>query len=165
MERDVRVIADLRGQVKISAAPPDKKSFIPILSPKVGQKIMAVAISNEILGIDTHYIDNRTRPCVCMENRCEGCLKKLPLRWKAYLGVQDIASGKLGILELTVGAWLDCSELRSKQGKLRGRELLLQRIGKSRTGKVQLMVGRVREDLQLQKEFDVFGALATVWGI
>lgn len=142
----------------------DRRPFYPIWSPTPDREIHVVLVSQSLLGVFTHWIDGRTRPCLGSREECVGCDLKLPRRWKCFLGAFNPASGRLGILEVTQEAFLRCRQLNEDSGKLRGLTVRLIRTGLAKNARVTALVGaRVTAGATVPPSFDVKAALERVW--
>lgn len=156
----------IMDQVQWVAAPPiDRPRYIPILSPKVGVPCAALVVSPGLVGVNTHFMNNRTQPCTGAANGCFGCKAGLSARWKGYLGCWHPGFSRYILAELTAQAASDCHALLGDgSANLRGMEVIMHRRGKARNGPVQaeFRPGRI-EAAKVPAPFDVKKALMRIW--
>lgn len=131
-----------RPRVRWTNVPPEGTEAKPdILSPKPGQTLDLVILSDSVLGVETHYLGERTRPCEGDEESCLGCRAHLQTRWKGYLVVW-IGNGKpQAIAELTTEAYRRCPPLQNPKVSLRGHKLRLTRAAGKPNGRVRAELG------------------------
>jgi len=139
--------------------------FIPIFSPKPGQRLSILITSERWLGVYTHYWSNRTHPCTGDELTCEGCAMKLAKRWKAYLCGITFGVGKKVIVELTHGAMQSCAELINVNNIVRGKKITLFRKNSAKNAPVLCQLEPMSGVDFLPDPFDLQRALRVVWGL
>lgn len=104
--------------------------FIPIYSPKCGQTMRLIVLSDHVEGVWTHWVDGRTIPCV---GKTAGCIcgrLDLGRRWKGYVAAYEPEHGRVVLAELTLGAYTSIRErLTEVSYRLRGKVLRLWRAG------------------------------------
>lgn len=158
------------SSVDWSDQPPDHQMrYIPIYSPRPGQVMRLIILSDEVVGAWTHWLDERTIPC---RGRDQGCVcRKMDLsrRWKGYLGCFDPEIGKVVIAELTLSAYHCLADSLSEIGhSLRGRGLILMRAGKSVRSSVVADTNvnvPTPEGFVLPSAPNVREALRRIWGV
>jgi hypothetical protein len=145
--------------------PADRNLFIPIASPKVGEAHHLVVLSNGLVGVQTHYVHNRTRPCVGTHNQCEGCAQGRATRWKGYLAAWSRSKERLVIAELTMQAVADNMHLLlKKRTDLRGWWLTLTRAGRRVNSPVRAKFEEPpAQQAELPACFDLKAALCRIW--
>lgn len=157
---------------------PDLKREQPyrrVLTVKLGE-YWRVRFLGELVGVWTHYVDRRTRPCV--GSGCEQCALGRRPRWYGYvpaLGQQWIVTGKYSdgtpfggyhrpieevILELSETAY---KPLDGRQ--LRGIEVDLKRPGKDKRQPMRLQINEPPSIAHLPEPFDPRPVLYRLWGI
>lgn len=119
-------------------------------------------LSDEFLGIETHYWNHRTGPC--RETACEACLAGYVSRWKGYILAIDTATDRSVVLEFTPPGATSMDEAKSRYGTLRGCLASVSRVKPTINGKVQIIV-KDRTIIQPGK-FEVYGVwdvLSRIW--
>lgn len=103
--------------------------WVQILTPKSGQKLSVIVLSEKLTGVNTHFVDGRTIPCRRLPE-CDLCRHRYPKRWKGYVvGILD--NGQIVACELSTYACRRCPELLDKKVNLRGGILKVTRaVGK-----------------------------------
>lgn len=143
---------------------PDRRPFYEIRSPTPDRDVQTVVLSANVLGVYTHHMNRRTRPCLGSRESCEGCDLKYDRRWKGYLACWDRSKGRLELVELTQEAFLRCPAFHTKAGQLRGMVLRLARAGASKNARVTATVTPATWPPNvLPVAFDVKAALERVW--
>jgi hypothetical protein len=151
---------EVRWQEEPSA---DKPKRYDILSPRTGEQVGGLCLSERVLGVITHWIDGRTMPCVKVLSYCEGCSRKLPSRWKGYLAIMKPVDGKYAILELTEEARRSCPDLGPDKWSLRGKRILLTRRGTSKRAAVTATILAGEAQKCLPEGFNLKEALMRIW--
>lgn len=143
--------------------PTPAEPLIPILSPKPGAAVHAIVTSYELLGVTTHFLHRRTKPCLNDEARCEGCLSGLPKRWKGYLAAELPPGGHKVLIEITYDGYRTCKELQAPGVALHGRRIDLRRMGSSKQAKVKVELDTSNVAKLCGEPFDVKAALLRIW--
>ena len=143
--------------------PPGKPPFIPIISPKPTLPIRAIILGRRLYGVFTHFLDGKTRPCLTGFSPCYSCRKRVPKRWKGYLGVILPGSGRRAIAEITAEACLRNPGLYPGSTPLRGNVLDLRRSGKAANSPVACEIQTSCAYSAVPPEFDVMEALCRIW--
>lgn len=147
----------------------DAGSFVPIWSPKPGQTLRLVCLSDVVTGVWTHFVDKRTRPCLGRKNGCLCSRMDLGRRWKGYVAALEPERSRVVLAELTIGAYTHAFDLlRSVKETLRGRPIRLWRA----TGKENARVSVIFEEPRLEAMEhslppapDVRECLRRIWGL
>jgi len=145
--------------------PSSKGQFIPVLSPKSVQPVHGIITSERWHGVYTHFQNERTGPCTGTELDCEGCFRKRPRRWKAYLAGVTFGTGRKCVIELTQGAMESCPELIRRDVNLRGRKIVLWRANPSKQAPVRVRLEGQQPDHLVPRPFDLQRALCVIWGL
>jgi hypothetical protein len=150
-----------------NAVPEFPLRFRPILSPEVGQKLYVTVLSSRIVGVLTHFVHSRVRPCVGLEAGCEGCLAKRAKRWKGYLAVWWRLEAREAIAEITAQGGLDNKALLSASGPdLRGWQLTMWRRGRKVNGpSLAEFAPPPVGGPEVPPSFDVARQLCHIWGL
>lgn len=106
--------------------------------------VEAILLSDAVLGVRTHYGYKKTIPHLKNKAACEGCTRKLPIRWRGYVYGLVGKEGILSILEITYMGFVGCPELRKLAGDLFGRTLRQSRKGDRHNGQQVNAVGEKR---------------------
>lgn len=148
-------------------APEDTTPWVPIISPKAGGAMeRAMIVCPHVVAVDTHYLRNRTKPCLGMANGCEGCSFNLPKRWKGYLGCWSVHMSRYVLGELTKAASTDLRPLINDRAKsLRGLELIMWRVGAHKNAPVKARIDPLPfgKKIELPEPFDIRLALLKIW--
>jgi hypothetical protein len=138
--------------------------MIPIYSAKVERPVNGVIICPALVGVELHYYDNRSRPCMKHVLPCEGCERHIDLRWKGYLGCWDRGKGRLFLAEVTREAYDRMPLFEQYKGRLRGMTIRLDRTGQSKNSRVSaklaVWAGPAHE---LPPVFNMQEALERIW--
>jgi len=141
--------------------------LIPIISAPWHGKFWLVALNEDVLGVITHWVDGRTRPCYGKENGCVCAAVMLERRWKGYLGAWEPRMGRLYLAELTIDCYRHLPfDLQPGGAGVRGRAFALYRQGERKNSPVRIEIGNILEDQSvLPKRIDVKEALMRIWGV
>lgn len=151
--------------IRWSATPSkERAAFLPILSPRPRQVLTVVALSEAILGVETHYEDRRTTPCTGLDNGCPYCSARRLSRWKGFVACLCPGSSKTGILEVTKGAADANPSLFTPGTNLRGLYLRAERVGPNPNGLVTVRVQAASGLKNLPPVPDLRTALLRIWG-
>lgn len=143
----------------------EKPIHIPIWSPKHLQPVRAIILSESVVGVYTHYIDGRTRPCMGTVRTCGGCAAGMSRRWKGYLGCIVPVNGKRVLVEVTTEAVRGCPMLLTSKVNLRGSTIELRRTAEAKNSPVRATIGSGRAGHELPETFDVRQQLCVIWGV
>ena len=84
------------------------------------EKVRAIILSHQVVGLYVHYWSGRSRPCT--GETCEACASNNAARWKGYLAATDEGLKARWLLELNAscaqGAHVHFSKLRTLRGCL-----------------------------------------------
>ena len=125
------------AEYREAALPPNPGPRDHVLRVRAGEEHCFISCSPALWGVWTHWIAERTEPCIVPKAECRGCQKQAPLRWKGYLHVYDTGTKLPCFLELTPVVAKDLLTLASPNADLRG---LSFRISRGRGGKAHLRV-------------------------
>ncbi len=144
--------------------PRDRPQFIPIISPRPGSQTHCIITSDSWVGVYTHFIDQRTRPCTGSEIDCEGCFQKRGRRWKAYLCGIMVGTGRKCIIELTTNAMESCPGLIEAGPTLRGKRITLWRRNAAKNAPSHCRIDPPTVGQLIPPPVDLMTALCQVWG-
>lgn len=143
----------------------ERPLFYQLVRPRIGETVSTVIISETLLGCYQHYDGSNTIPCVGRDQGCLPCAAGMNWRWYGYFGVYLPWNGKLGILQITRGAYDTCPAVQGTNVPFRGHYLKAWRRGRSVNSPLSIELGKRIDPKGLPPEFDVKGALLRLWGI
>jgi hypothetical protein len=120
------------SQVFRSAVPPTLDGTLWIRRLAAGEKAEVIVYSEQAIGYRFHWSGRRTTACIDPVEECSGCTRGLPVKWKAYLHVGNLAERRQEILEVPESTWRRMSLLACFATHLRGSTLLFKRDGNKR---------------------------------
>src|SRR5436190_13709690 len=123
---------DIPEPFKESKEPPWK-----ILPIKHNASVRGLVLSDAIVGVKTHWINNRTKPCITQQRGCEACSHGVAWRWKGYLAVWLVASRTGWLLEVTQWAFDHNLQLSCTEG-LRGLDFIAKRTKPANNAPVEI---------------------------
>lgn len=144
--------------------PSPRPRVIP-LEKILGNDIHQVVIlSNWVHGFWTHWMDDRTQPCLNDERLCPGHLRKAPLKWNGYLHVFDPRSQKNYFIELTDFAWEGFRKQLGERKCLHGLSITVRREkGHKRSPLAITLTGELPSHKKLPFGSDPLPTLKRVW--
>jgi hypothetical protein len=135
-----------------------------ILSPKPGQSWEWLVLSDAVLGVETHYIGDRTQPCIGDVCICRKPDYPVAVRQKYYVAVWAGRDLPQAIGEITADAYKRCPELYQPGVSLRGLRIKVYRSGPKPNSRVRVhVVDRYKEPEKLPLPFDLVCALERIW--
>lgn len=114
---------------------PRKAPYLEIIRVPPNGELRSWICSKEVEGYETHYFGHKTFPHLPDEAECQGCLMKLPVRWRGYLVVCLVPEDRMVLAEITELGFTTCPELEKLAGDLAGRELIQRRKGNGQNGR------------------------------
>lgn len=84
-----------------------------------------LVLSHDVVGANTHYVSNRTRPCA--GETCTYCSDEQLPRWRGYLAVATPDLSKIAFIEVTPAVMGKIDEYFRKNRTLRGAKITLAR--------------------------------------
>lgn len=163
------------ANVSFGATVPDPSSrWIYIVSPKPGSPIRLTILASKGVSVLTHWATDlavtgkgRTVPHTVPDDTCPYCVESNQMpRWHTYLPCWWQQYGRHVLADITVYAAQQNPDLVPTSGvDLRGRGLLLSRIGKSANSPIKAEIERgLFPDNELPASFDPVAALMRLWG-
>lgn len=135
-----------------------------ILTVLPGQSLQLTIVSPEIRGAWTHFIDgHRTYPCLGPSGVCYFDHLATSCRWQGWLQVITGPSRASRFVCLTEAAARDTPQLWLQEGRLAGRQLVLQRAGHSKRGRLVAICGFPQPDITLPPPVDLRRWLLGMW--
>lgn len=152
---------------------PDTPTYIPIISPRLhGGALKGYVLSKHAVAVHTHWMGDRTVPCLSLGRVCQGCRNEAPRRLRGYMGVLLYPVDRICTLELTTEVLRRNPWLMTGERDLRAMTFECWREGRSVTGRVHLKMGTPTEEakravdkLICDTPYDVRESLARVWGL
>jgi hypothetical protein len=124
---------------------------------------MAVT-SWELLQIDTHFLNNRTLPCV--QEHCPGCARERPRRYEAYISGIWSTERRHIILAMTEGAARNIFDQAPNANQLRGHIITFKRNGHRTNGRLDATVSENMVSANTLPEApELLRHLAHIWGL
>lgn len=155
-------------QVAWADKPPAYKAAASRIVRVDGQSVQDwVIVSNAVVGVWTHYIDDRrTFPCCGDHDTCPFDHQRTSRRWQGWLAVQKPLGKVAWYVCLTQSAVANCPVLIDGAGSLRGLELRLKRaIDGNKNSRLMASTGvNMWETTRLLQAPDVTLFLQTLWG-
>jgi len=148
-------------------SPPDEGSenAYPILRTPAAKPIAGVTTSPNLIGLYTHYANNRTIPCTG-KAECDFCNAGFSRRWHGYLGLILSPGLRHVIFEMTSTAAHQLKPYVQIYMTLRGCHLTASRPNGKPNGRVVLQTKRVDElQYRIPDPIDVWSILCHIWNI
>jgi len=146
--------------------PPQGGRYTKIVSPKLGVPEKGIVLSRAVLGVETHFIDGRTSPCLGREGGCVGCAERAGKRWKGYLFGHSQTHHCSCLFEIPADSVRRTALLNGGAADLRGYQIELVRVGPQPNSRVLV---RLRPDRDAQAksgpEPDILSHLSHIWGL
>lgn len=151
-------------------APPQAGPAHQVIQLEGGAIVEGVICSPAVWGVVVHwdgYAGQKGRSQRCTMDKlqkCIGCEKRLPSRWKGYIHFLDMIVKKEAFLEITPAAFENL-ELEVPEGRdLRGLRLRAKRAGKASNSRMKLELGLFAGDVsKLPPPRDPEPILETLW--
>jgi hypothetical protein len=136
---------------------------IRILVVPPNRNIDLVVIGHQLVGVNTHWINNTTKPC--QGRRCPYAADGAhpPTRWKGYLAVYEPKKGGIWLLELSDGAVRHCEQLQDRTLDLRGSGIHVWRHGGKKNARMFAELRTSNFTGGLPAGFDERAALERHW--
>lgn len=149
-----------------SPPPPEREQYLPPVEVLPGEEVFALCLTDEVLPLNTHYENGKTRPCFGSPAVCKGCEAGLEKRWLGYLAAWQRYKHSPGLLWITWLGWKKSKDLQRCDGVLRGKALRVVRDGKTKTSPLVVSVGEPEGWLAQIKpvpRIDLSASLAKMW--
>lgn len=143
----------------------DGVKFVELMRISPLTPLRAFIVSNEFVGVETHFIGGRTLPCIGRKNGCTCADGTVSTRWKGYLGVEMPATGRLALVELTKKGLESCPEILAKNGALRGFRITIARTHKNKNSPQRIELESMRMPVRLAPHFCIRTQLLAIWGM
>lgn len=149
-----------------SNRPPEGSSHpsFPLMRAPSKGNLQAYVISDDLVGLPTHFAQHRTMPCE--GNGCKHCAEGYSWRWHGYLAILSPRTHAKAILELTAQACEPIADYRDAHGTLRGALIEVWRPSQKPNGRVAVRLAPA--DLrgrQLPDPPHLETVLCHIWGI
>lgn len=153
-----------RDQIQWFSPEEPRKQKPFILDPKKGQRVRAILLGGTLVGVEVHFYQGRTRPCIGWQNECPGCLCEGCRRdrhW--YLAAVTPRQHRLCLAKITPHALETCPALEIAND-LRAKLITLERGTSTFTSPVSASLSSPKVDVDsLPIAFDVQTALTYIW--
>lgn len=142
----------------------DRLPHIPLQRLGAGREIAGVITCNHSVDKYTHYIGNRTLPCI--KDDCPGCAAQRRKGWERYVSLWTTAPSKHVIVCMPPDAAFEMDAMLPNNDNLRGWFLTLTRAGKRANGRVsaQIHESSFREG-GLPPAPDLLKHMYKIWGL
>lgn len=126
--------------------------------------LLAHVISDNLVGCNTHFVNNRTVPCEAPD--CDPCQSGIGWRWHGYLLILLDATQEVAIFETTARASAAFAAHHQNYGSLRGAHFKAGRVNARPNGRVLIQVkpGDLQR-VKLPPEQPVEKLLCHIWNI
>lgn len=155
------------GTIAWSNAPAPHRAHVGrVLSPRPGDILIGAILSNQIVGVLTHFMDGRSSPHIEPAQACEPCkLTRQRPRWKGYLSAFVWGTSRICVFELTEGAYLADERLRDPEFDLRGWVIRVERMTAHKRARVRVEWKEKIDASKLPPACDVVASLEVLWGL
>jgi hypothetical protein len=129
-----------------------------------GERLHLVILSQAVFGMEAHWNGARTIECTGEPERCPGCVKSLPIRWKGGAHVYDLSRKESYFVELTPRSVRLLLATLQPGDSLRGVKIDLFRSGPARNSRLVCeLKGRAGEVKRLPYEQDPGPIMKWLW--
>lgn len=108
--------------------------------PKQGERLELLPLESQVGWYFTHYLGNRTRPCLGDRCPCQGSGVKIENRWVGWILAIAKDTGRVVLAALTENTFKTCQKLRDRTLDLRTCKLILEREADKKNGRVKAHV-------------------------
>lgn len=163
---------ELNGHAGIvtGIAPPKAGPLHQVIQLEGGAVIEGVICSPAVWGVVVHwdqYAGGKGRSQRCTKDkldRCDGCDKRLPSRWKGYIHFFDFVVMKEAFLEITPAAFDLLEKECPCNETLRGKRIRAKRTGRAANSRMRIELGLFNGDpATLPAPRDPEPILETLW--
>lgn len=125
---------------RFSTEPPPEQdhSGYRLIRTPAAHALLAQIISDNLVGCNTHFTNNRTVPCE--QPTCDACQNGIAWRWHGYLLVLTAANQEIVIFECTARASAAFRAHRQTYKTLRGARFKAVRLNQRANGRVLITV-------------------------
>lgn len=121
-----------------------------------------VILSDQTLGVGTHYHQGRT--VLCDDEECELCQIYGPSRWYGFWAVWHGTDKPATLFQFTSGVWHNVESYLQKWSTIRGAKFVAERANARHNSRVVLTIDRAEGNPDdLPKPFDVEATLRKIW--
>lgn len=151
--------------IHLTTTVPDQadRDGLDVIRVPATSTIRGIITSPGFVGTWTHFLDQRTRPCV--GDPCNVCNQGIARRWYAWIGLTNPATHQHAILQLTPPAAKRLQLHLEQHPTLRGVTIEAHRPSGTPTGRISVRLkNQVYREADLPDEPDIIANLATIWG-
>jgi len=136
-----------------------------ILRTPADKPLTAIVTSLEVIGTNTHFVNNRTVPCEGL-GACEFCDQGYSWRWHGYLAAMHVQTSEHLIFEFTAPASKTFKTYLDRGGNIRGCKFTAHRPSKRPNGRVVISCTPVDPTrLRIPEPPDVAAILCHIWNV
>ena len=150
-------------EYRTAEIPPEPGPRDHVIRVRAGEDYRFICLSRSLWGVWTHWINDRTEPCIVPRDKCRGCQKQAPSRWKGYIHVCYQGKNSPAFLEMTPITARMLLNICEPGCDLRG---IVFKIERGRGSKAHMHVGLANVRYagnDLPQERDPKAVLATLW--
>jgi hypothetical protein len=146
--------------------PPQGPKPLKLIRVGKGQTFVYTVLSTSLFGVWTHWDGGRSLPCMKAKDKCLGCQRGFPKRWKGYLHCYYALAKADFLLELTPRASKMLLEGVEEGRMLRGLQIRMERSAGGRNGRLLCsVVGVDLNEKNLPSPKDPCDTLFFLWGL
>lgn len=147
--------------------PPEQGKWLPIFRASPLAPARFFCVGSHIEGVWVHVVDERDRPCLGNADVCDHCRANRNRRWKGYIAVWVTEHSRIMLAEITADAARHSPlDLTPKGPDLRGKQIVLSRLGRHKNSPVRVAFGKdLMGSADLPEDVDVRAALRRIWGL
>lgn len=146
--------------------PPRPGPSMHILRLRAGERVDAVCLSSVFWGVWTHWAGTHSEPHLRAKERCNGCKRGYPRRWKGYLHIWRQDTSTDCFLEFTPTSADKLLKVTCVGGNLRGVPFKAKRSPGGDKGRLTVEVTGTRKPSEiLPPEKDPASTLRVLWNL
>lgn len=149
----------------VPCPPPMMDDYVKLVYPTGHAPLDVLAVGQTVKGFLTHWSEGRAVPCLHQPVPCSFCSYGWQPRWYGYLACVLDRTFRRRVAVISEGAYRNCPGLVSRDGKLRGLAIRLQRMGEGKNAPIKAIIGEPIRKVELPEEWDLVGSLCRVWGL
>lgn len=141
------------------------KTFVPVWLGRGEVEVGFTILTQQILWYATHWCNARRVPCLSSIGACSQCDLGWEARPTGFLKGLKSGSGGIYLLQVTVFAFKECTDLQRLNGELRGNRFSLRRLGKTKQSPWAWKLYQKVFHQHLPSGDGVEDVLSRLWGI
>jgi hypothetical protein len=155
---------DTRRTLDSQPVPPRPGPELFILRLKGGELKTITIYSRSLFGVNVHWNGAKSEPHFKEEKNCNGCLKKMPMRWKGFLHGFCHEMGQEVFLELTPASAHSLLDQLGQGTVMRGNRIQVKRTKGDKGRLIIACLTAVPNPESLPPEKDPATSLLRLWG-